>query len=1299
MAPAPAVEVPGLETISWLGAGGFGSVWEATDPAGNRVAVKVSHAHAVDAQPRFDREAAILALIGPPHVPGLHGHGLLADGRPYLVMELLTGGTLAQQLERWSSLPELSQVQAIGGALLQSVAALHARGVVHRDLKPENVFLSGSPVCARLMDFGFSHAGSSAGPGQTVSAPGAGTPEYMAPEQITGHPADTRVDVYALGIMLFELVTLRLPFVGDRRELEYAHLSFRPAPPSEFAEVPAALDQVILRCLAKEPAARFADAGAALAAFTQAFSSGPEAAPRPITVRRAAAAAATPTPLGGSERHKMVLLFAQGPQVSGVDIQPALQPFGGQVAHLQGDRATYAFDHRAGNSPLERALEAARALLARGFAQRVFVDVGEVAVKQRRGATRLFGAVLADLSRYPTAEDPPGILLAAAAAAVLPSRVGPPVAGRPGCFVLRDAPADPAARAETDGEPPLVGRAEVLRTLLAEAATALAARRPRVASVLAAPGLGLTRLAHELARSLGSTLPGAELIELRPRQPMGDQADDTLARLLRRTLELPMSPPSDEGRGLLGQRLGALADESYAAVALLLGWIAPDHPEVRAARAAPGALQANLARAAVEGLRRLAAGRPTLIVLDDAHFTDDTLLEAIEQASTAEIPLWVCALARPVFAEGRPLWGQRAAHFHSANLGPLDPESAAELCRHLLLPATNVPEQVIARLTARAEGVPLLLCDLVRGLRREGLVGQYTGGACYVASEVLDRMPDSPLIEWIAGRELDRLPSDLAAHARLISLLFADITIEEMDGVLGGMERALLEVFPMDSRVAVQRLEGLGLIVEPRAGTFSFRNRMIGEAIARRVNDALAAQVHRSALGFYRGAPLPEAVRIARLAWHAARAGQWSEAATAYLTLAESARERHSYLESDVLYTQALGQLPESEELHRFRALKGRGVVRYRLGRYQDSREDLARARALGLRRGDVFGLADVMLDEAMASDWLHEYHRARELAEGARDLLKEREAPALQARVLQALGSSLHRFNKDQEAVEVLREACRQAEAIGDDGYEVQVTAGLMLGFLLPFFGRLDEAEAHLERVARLCEARADHLHLSFVWSNRACLWIARNDRARFMEDTERCVAHARRMGQLLIEIYASFNAAYFFHWRGEFAVAEPFVRRRIELEERLHGAAGFRPEAKVLLGRILWGQGEESAARAVLTGVKVHQAAAQADTRSELLLSPNDQILLEMMDLVMDDAGNDRWQALVKRAWAFAQGQELIEVMEMAGLAARRRGSLAEARRWWEEARAAGELIPNVMSDRIASRLRELGELAVVA
>jgi eukaryotic-like serine/threonine-protein kinase len=1292
-AAAESPEVAGFTTRSLLGAGGFGSVWEAAGPDGAPVAIKVSHATGADARLRIEREASILARVGAPHVPALHGSGQLVDGRSYVVMERLMGGTLADEIAGWPGPLSPDRMKAIGGAVLASAAALHARQVIHGDLKPENVFLvpgADDQPRATLMDFGF--GGEEGGPDreESVTAPGGGTPEYMAPEQVTGEPVGAPADVYALGLLLYELGTLRLPFVGDRRLLEYAHLSLRPPPPSDFAEVPAPLQAVILRCLAKRPQDRFADAVVLLAAFDQACAAPPEVARAAPLPARAGAAA---PPQGTSERQKMVLLFAQGPRVAGPAIQAALRPFAAQLANVQDDRAVYAFGHRAGHSPAERALAAARAVVTAGLVERVIVDVADLSVKQRAGGARLFGPVLNDPSRYPAAGDRPGILLAPGANALFPSDPGQPAAGRPGYLSLSEAPGDRAVSSATDREtpPPLVGRADLLRTLLQEAARAIGEQRPRVARVLADPGLGGTRLGRELASRLRAQVPGAEVIELQAREPQGNDTNDTLAWLLRRGLELPAAPPADGGHALLEDRLGAVAGESYPSVALKLGWIGPDHPAVGAVRAAPGALAANLARAGVQGLRRLAARGPVVVVLDDAHFADDTLLETLEQATTLELPLWVCAVGRPAFAEGRPGWGQRAAHLHLETLLPLSPESAAELCRYLLRPAASVPEPVVARLTDRAQGVPLLLYDLVRGLRREGLVRETVAGACYVATEVLDRLPDSPLVEWVAGRELDRLSPDLAAHARLMAILSPDFTVEEIDGVLGEMERDLAGGFPLDTGVAVRRLRQLGLLIEPRPGSLSFRNRMLRDGVARRMSEVVATNVHRAALRYYRGAALAETIRTARLAWHAARAGERSQAAAAYLTLAESARERHNFLEADLLYTQALAHLSEQEEASRLSALKGRGAMRYRLGRYEGARWDLASARELAARGGDPITLADVMLDEAMALDWLFEWRRSRELAESARDLLSGQEAPALKARVLLALGRSLHRFNEDKEAVELLREAFRLAEAVGDPGYEVQVTTGLMLGLLLPFLGLLDEAEARFERIGRLCESKGDELHLAGVWINRGCLWIARNDRARFMEDTERVLAYARRMGSTNLESFASFNGACFFHWRGEYAVAEPFIRRRIEIEERLEGAGGFRPESKVLLARILWSKGEEAAAAALVTEVQAHQSAARARSRPELLLLPNDGMLLDMMDLAVTGAGNDRWQPLVERARGLAQGQELIEVLEMAGVVARRRGDTAEAHGFWQAALAAGELIPNVMVERIRSRLAQ--------
>src|SRR6185436_1275600 len=296
------------------------------------------------------------------------------------------------------------------------------------------------------------------------------------------------------------------------------------------------------------------------------------------------------------------------------------------------------------------------------------------------------------------------------------------------------------------------------------------------------------------------------------------------------------------------------------------------------------------------------------------------------------------------------------------------------------------------------------------------------------------------------------------------------------------------------------------------------------------------------------------------------------------------------------------------------------GIMRYRLGRQDGSLADFAEARILAARRGDTITEAGLLLDEAMARDWLFDYRRSRELADQARALVGPGAPAALEARVLLAVGRSLHRFNQDREAAPVLRQALEMAAALGDEGYEVEVAAGDMLGFLLPFIGLPGEAEQRLARTIELATAKGDDLHLVGAWNNRACLWIALNDRARFLEDLERTLTHARRMDNANLEWHCNLNSAYFFYWRGEHAEALPFVQRMIEVEETRYREQGFRPESKVLLARILWGLGETAEARALVEELRAHQAALRAQGgQSESLLLPNDELLLDVITAVL--------------------------------------------------------------------------------
>jgi serine/threonine protein kinase len=265
-----------------IGAGGMGFVVAATHiTIHQRVALKFLRPDAArlpDTKERFLREAQAAARLKSEHVAKVLDVGTLDDGSPYMVMEYLEGATLGQVVRQQGPLGVTDAVAYVLQAC-EAVAEAHASGIVHRDLKPENLFLTrsvhGRPL-VKVLDFGI--AKTSGGDLQlslTRTATIVGSPLYMPPEQLrSAKHVDVRADIWALGAVLFELVTGRPPFVAE----SFSELCLKvatdptPTPSSVRADVPTSLDAVVVRCLEKDPAKRFQDVGD-LADALQAFAS------------------------------------------------------------------------------------------------------------------------------------------------------------------------------------------------------------------------------------------------------------------------------------------------------------------------------------------------------------------------------------------------------------------------------------------------------------------------------------------------------------------------------------------------------------------------------------------------------------------------------------------------------------------------------------------------------------------------------------------------------------------------------------------------------------------------------------------------------------------------------------------------------------------------------------------------------------------------------------------------------------------------------------------------------------------
>ena len=269
MSLAPGTRLGNYEIVSPLGAGGMGEVYRATDSRlGRDVAIKVLPADVAadpDRLARFEREAKTVAALNHPNIVTLHAIEDAAGIR-FLVMELVEGRTLDALVVPGGLVP--ARVLELAIPLADALAAAHERGVVHRDLKPANVMVSGEGR-VKVLDFGLarpaaSHPALGATQAPTVAAPISslglvvGTVPYMAPEQIRGEAVDARTDLFALGILLYELLAGRRPFTGaTSADVSSAILRDAPPPLSALrADLPSDLGRIVGRCLEKDPARR-----------------------------------------------------------------------------------------------------------------------------------------------------------------------------------------------------------------------------------------------------------------------------------------------------------------------------------------------------------------------------------------------------------------------------------------------------------------------------------------------------------------------------------------------------------------------------------------------------------------------------------------------------------------------------------------------------------------------------------------------------------------------------------------------------------------------------------------------------------------------------------------------------------------------------------------------------------------------------------------------------------------------------------------------------------------------------------
>lgn len=1268
----------GYAALRVLGEGGFGKVYLARRIADRReVALKLASASRGSAK-SLRREADALAAIGGDAAPEFVESGLLPDGSPWLAMGVVPGVP-------WPG--DLSSTSAIVGSLrrfdafLLALARVHSAGFVHGDLKPQNILVDGDRVA--LIDFGLARAAASEDDEhEEEDEDVVGTALYMSPEQCTtGVRIDARSDVYAAGVLLYGVLAGVLPFQGSAAQVRESHRSCRPKS-LLGAGVPVELDDLLMAVLAKAPAERPDSATGFRTALADIL-----ARVGPFTVAGPSPAMA----LGSTKPSKQsigLLWFRSDAAAAG--LQHVVHDGGGQIIHARAGEFVAAYTRSGNEHPIRAALASGNILLRRGLAERVLIDAATAAVQRRPdGRERIAGVALPGI-RDPYPSLPAGLLATVQAAKNLSELEYVDVEGRSDLVAL------PLAEDGFDvsrlGEPvvPLFGRDAELEAVSQQLATL--GGRPGLATLTGDRGSGKTRFAQALVESFADRGNAITLAVLRVSAPSTTRREPAPRQLLRSLLPLPSEAPLDP-RGSLAGHLGETSEEVLLGLRLAMGWIDEADPEIRRLRVAPGALRSLQARALGEVLLRRARTRPLRLIVDDAQHLDDATLDALEYATRADIdaPIWIGVLARTGFDATRTAWGAHARSHVRRELAPLDPSAAGNLVRHILHEASNLSETVIDQLVARTRGMPIVIVELLRALRRDGLIRpRERGSGLVIDTDALDDNAEVPIVQWLAERELDGLAPALRAHASLASVLGPSFGADQVAKMVRELERGG-ETPPseLDPAVGLKRLRRAGVLVEDEAGRFEFRHEPLRERAYALLADDVRRVCHHAA---YRATAADVAVddeaRLVHLAFHAAGANLREEAIEHRLALAQLAVDRHEYVLANTSFKRALEQLDPADVRH-VRLLHGLGLTRFRMGRHEDALRDLREAIGWAERRNDHGVLFELLLDTATVLDWIDERQTSADLVERAHAVAARLPSDDLvRARLRLGRGRSQFRFGEWTSALQSCSEAALAAEAVGEAGYETRVIALLLAGPLAAVSGDETRGLAIFDELLALCRAHGDLIHLAAAHANRAFVWLASGRVDELVADIRQSIEISRRVGFPAQEIRALFNLAEIMFHLDRCNEAIDLARQSIDLALAVEGVAYKVVLTRLLLARCYWLAGDPSRARTELEQIERTQSQRRAEMGLDANLMPNETILQRMLWLVLDDGNDPAWESLFADAERF---EEIVEVLEFASQAAARAGREVRAVELLDRAIAQLEAFPTAPNrDRVRARRR---------
>lgn len=821
-----------------IGQGGMGVVYLARQQRPSRyVAVKVllpSVAMNVQTHQlylaRFRREADIIATLEHVHIVPIYEYGE-QDGLAYLVMPYLQGGSLYDILEKQGSFSLQETVKYIG-QIADGLGYAHAHGIIHRDLKPSN-FLLHSDRRLLLSDFGIAHIlqtdiTEEAVP-LTATGTFAGTPLYMAPEMFRGEQIDHRVDIYALGIILFQLLSGQFPFNG---ETPYAIITkhLLEAPPLLHQlnpAIPTALDVVVQKALAKNRDERFSSVqDFALALSTAVDSSlslrgevssdAPTLLPseplsrtpgysRNLHIRRANSKSYSQRSAGISEERKLVTVLSVAVDATSsfdetldpedvrafidryhAEVRRVISSYEGTLETLADDTVMAIFGlPQVYGDEAERTCAAALALrelvkthqLADEDVQlQIGITTGEVVAKNDPSAEKydVKGEVVNIVSRLQHAANADEILVdertmqAAQATYTFGEERSIKLKGRK--QPLRALPLIEMRPNRQIDRPALVGRRQDLLQLELLQSRVLEEQRPQLVSIIAPAGTGKSRLIEEAFSRLHPA----------------DSFHYSEARCLPYGQSLAFWPL----RSLLTELLGGEIDKQRLVDAFARGGHATENVSRQAESILTSLSMEQEENTDLDSIfsawrlliESLARQTPRILLFEDLHWASDSLLDLVEHLMhpRTQAPLLVIALSRPELLDRRPTWGSGGRNFIMINLEPLTGIQTRELVGRLM---PGLSPDMQRRLAERSGGNPYFTIELIRFMVEHGITGE---------DAELDILPDTVHAAVLA--RLDRLSPQQRSIVQVASVIGHPFRSTLLQTVVGDLQSGEIDV-------------------------------------------------------------------------------------------------------------------------------------------------------------------------------------------------------------------------------------------------------------------------------------------------------------------------------------------------------------------------------------------------------------------------------------------------------------------------------------------------------------------------